>query len=112
MSAVAGHVGAVEGGVAGQDAVAADISTASTHDLWGILPVVLAALALLLAALLRSLVAPLYLIVTVALSYVAALGFATLVFVHLGGGSVRKMLLCLRFCVSVTDRHERRTRLR
>jgi putative drug exporter of the RND superfamily len=39
----------------------------------------------LLAALLRSLIAPIYLIATVGLSYLAALGSATLVFVHFGG---------------------------
>lgn len=85
VTAVAAQVGAVDSGVAGPDSVASDISAASTHDLAGVLPVVLAALALLLALLLRSLVAPLYLIVTVGLSYLAALGFATLVFVDLGG---------------------------
>jgi uncharacterized membrane protein YdfJ with MMPL/SSD domain len=45
----------------------------------------LAVIALLLALLLRSLIAPLYLILTVGLSYLAALGFATIVFVHVGG---------------------------
>jgi hypothetical protein len=48
-------------------------------------PIVLVIIAVLLGLLLRSLVAPLYLIATVGLSYVAALGFATIVFVHLGG---------------------------
>src|SRR5262249_19167518 len=40
---------------------------------------------ILLGLLLRSLVAPWYLVVTVGLSYLASLGFAMLVFVHLGG---------------------------
>jgi RND superfamily putative drug exporter len=40
---------------------------------------------ILLAIMLRSLIAPLYLIATVALSYLAALGFAMLVFVHWRG---------------------------
>ncbi len=42
-------------------------------------------LALLLALMLRSLVAPLYLVLSVALSYLAALGLAVLAFVILGG---------------------------
>src|SRR5438445_1272465 len=45
----------------------------------------MAALAVLLAALLRSLIAPLYLIATVGLSYIAALGAATFGFLHVGG---------------------------
>jgi RND superfamily putative drug exporter len=48
---------------------------------------VLAALALLLAVLLRSLVAPFYLIATVGLSYLASLGLASLVFIRLAGDS-------------------------
>jgi RND superfamily putative drug exporter len=78
-------VGASDNGIAGQDATAYDIYSASTSDLRGIVPVVLAAIAILLAVMLRSLIAPLYLIVTVGLSYVAALGFATIVFVRWGG---------------------------
>ena len=40
---------------------------------------------ILLGLMLRSLVAPWYLALTVALSYLATLGFAMVVFVHLGG---------------------------
>ena len=42
-------------------------------------------LALLLAIVLRSLIAPLYLVASVGLSYLASLGFAVLVFVIIGG---------------------------
>ena len=42
-------------------------------------------LALLLAIVLRSLVAPFYLVASVGLSYLASLGFAVLVFVVIGG---------------------------
>ena len=42
-------------------------------------------LGLLLAVVLRSLVAPIYLVASVALSYLASLGFAVLVFVIIGG---------------------------
>jgi RND superfamily putative drug exporter len=47
--------------------------------------VVLIIIAALLALLLRSLVAPWYLIATVGLSYLASLGFAMIVFVHIYG---------------------------
>jgi RND superfamily putative drug exporter len=87
LTAVAQTVGAAEGGVAGVDSTAYDIGQQSTADLASIAPVVLAALALLLALLLRSLVAPLYLIATVGFSYLAALGLASFVFLRLGGDS-------------------------
>ena len=57
----------------------------SNNDLINIIPVAIVAIALLLALVLRSLVAPLYLIISVALSYLAALGVATLVFIDIGG---------------------------
>jgi RND superfamily putative drug exporter len=63
------------------------VSHTATSDLQGIVPVVLVIIAALLALLLRSLIAPWYLIVTVGLSYLASLGFAMIVFVHLGGDS-------------------------
>ena len=47
----------------------------------------MAALAVLLAMLLRSLVAPIYLVATVGLSYLAALGFAGFLFIKVGGDS-------------------------
>jgi len=87
LTAVAQTVGAAESGVAGVDSTAYDIGQQSTADLASIAPVVLAALAILLALLLRSLVAPLYLIATVGLSYLAALGLASFVFLRLAGDS-------------------------
>ena len=87
LASAARDAGAQDSGVAGQDAVTYDIGHTATSDLQGIVPVVLAIIAVLLALLLRSLVAPWYLIVTVGLSYLAALGFAMIVFVHLGGDS-------------------------
>jgi hypothetical protein len=50
-----------------------------------IIPIVMLVLALLLAIVLRSLVAPLYLVASVGLSYLASLGLAVLVFVIIGG---------------------------
>jgi RND superfamily putative drug exporter len=84
LAAAAHDAGVHDYGVAGQDAVAYDIGHTATSDLEGIVPVVLAIIAVLLAVLLRSLIAPWYLIVTVGLSYLASLGFAMIVFVHLG----------------------------
>ncbi|HWE62949.1 MAG TPA: MMPL family transporter, partial [Chloroflexota bacterium] len=62
-----------------------DVLHSATSDLQDILPIVLAIIAALLALLLRSVIAPWYLIVTVGLSYLASLGFAMIIFVHLGG---------------------------
>ena len=87
LTGVAHTVGAAESGVAGVDATAYDIGQQSTTDLASIGPMVLAALALLLAVLLRSLVAPFYLIATVGLAYLAALGSASFVFLRLAGDS-------------------------
>ena len=85
LTTVAENVGAVDSGVGGIDASAYDINHVATTDLEHIIPIVLLIIAILLAILLRSLIAPLYLIATVALSYFASLGFAMIVFVHLGG---------------------------
>ena len=85
LAATAHAVGATASGVAGLDAIAYDINQASTSDLIAVAPIVLVALGVLLALLLRSLIAPIYLIATVALSYLAALGAASFVFIHLVG---------------------------
>ena len=76
---------ATDSGVDGYAAVAADVGTLSTNDLIRIIPIVMLVLGLLLAVVLRSLVAPIYLVASVALSYLASLGFAVLVFVIIGG---------------------------
>ena len=77
--------GATDHGVAGQSAALYDISTTSTSDLRRIVPVVVVVIGVLLALVLRSLVAPLYLIVSVLLSYLAALGLAVVVFIGIRG---------------------------
>jgi RND superfamily putative drug exporter len=50
-----------------------------------VIPFAILAIGILLALVLRSLVAPLYLIASVGLSYLAALGLSVLLFVKLGG---------------------------
>lgn len=87
VSRVGREIGAVVSGVAGEAAALYDVSSISGSDLLHIIPVVLVVIFLLLILLLRSLIAPLYLIVSVGLSYLAALGLAVLAFVVIGGNS-------------------------
>ena len=61
--------------------------TPRTTTSFHIIPIAIIAIAILLALVLRSLVAPLYLIVSVGLSYLAALGVSVLVFLDIGGES-------------------------
>ena len=82
---VARSVGASANGVYGLVAFAYDVSHISGTDLTRIIPVVALLIALLLAIVLRSLVAPLYLVASIVLSYLAALGLVGIVFVHMGG---------------------------
>lgn len=77
--------GVVDSGVAGQAPGGYDVSVVSSGDLRRIVPVVVVIIAVLLALVMRSLVAPLYLVASVVLSYLAALGLAVLLFIHLGG---------------------------
>ncbi len=78
-------IGATQSGVAGYAAAAADVGSLSMGDLLRIIPIVMLVLGILLGIVLRSLVAPFYLVASVALSYLASLGFAVLVFVVIGG---------------------------
>jgi RND superfamily putative drug exporter len=87
LAAVARLTGAQAQGIAGQDASAYDILSASNTSLEVVVPVVLVLILALLGLLLGSMVAPWYLALTVGLSYLASLGFAMIVFVHLGGNS-------------------------
>lgn len=84
LNTVAVKIGAKEATDYSQDSVAYDVNHIANSDLVHIIPVVLVIIAVLLAIMLRSLIAPLYLIVTVGLSYLASLGFAMIVFIHLG----------------------------
>jgi putative drug exporter of the RND superfamily len=77
--------GATGSGVAGLAAATYDVGNISNSDLTRVIPIAIAVIAILLALVMRSLVAPLYLIASVALSYFAALGLTVLVFMKLGG---------------------------
>jgi RND superfamily putative drug exporter len=83
LQAIAAQVGADQHSVYSSDSVGYDVNQTATRDLKHIIPIVLLIIAVLLAILLRSLVAPWYLILTVGLSYLASLGFAMIVFVHI-----------------------------
>jgi RND superfamily putative drug exporter len=80
-------VNAAAQGVFGIQPFAYDVDQLSSSDLWHIIPVVAVLIAILLAIVMRSLVAPLYLVTSVLLSYLAALGLTALIFVHFGGQS-------------------------
>ncbi|MGC1184493.1 MAG: MMPL family transporter [Candidatus Dormiibacterota bacterium] len=95
---VATQIGARESGILGVLAFAYDVQNYSSSDLVHIIPVVTILIALLLALVLRSLVAPVYLVVSVVLSYLAALGLVSLIFVHiLGQDGVNFLLPFLMF---------------
>jgi RND superfamily putative drug exporter len=86
-AAVAKSIGAADSAVGGEAPALYDISSISNSDLTKIIPIAILAIGVLLALVLRSLVAPLYLIASVGLSYLAALGLAVLVFIDIGGSS-------------------------
>ncbi len=83
LRSVAAQIGADQNSIYSSDSVGYDVNQTATHDLKRIIPVVLLIIAVLLALLLRSLVAPWYLIASVGLSYLASLGFSMIVFVHI-----------------------------
>jgi RND superfamily putative drug exporter len=80
VTSVQHAAGAVDNGVNGLAPASYDVSAVSNSDLKEILPIVAVLLALLLGLVLRSVIAPLYLVATVVLSYFAALGIAVLIF--------------------------------
>lgn len=98
VAAVGSMIGAERSGLFGLLAFAYDVENISNTDLIHIIPVVAVLIAILLALVLRSLVAPVYLVVSVVLSYLAALGLVAVVFVHiLGQGGVNFLLPFLLF---------------
>jgi putative drug exporter of the RND superfamily len=84
---VAHAIGAADSGVGGEAPALYDVSSISNSDLSRVIPVAILVIGLLLAVVMRSLVAPLYLIASVGLSYLAALGLAVLLFVDIGGSA-------------------------
>jgi RND superfamily putative drug exporter len=86
-TAVAAAVGASDSAVAGEAPALYDISSISNSDLAHVIPIAILAIGILLALVLRSLVAPLYLIASVGISYLAALGLSVLLFINIGGSA-------------------------
>ncbi len=68
--------------VGGQDAQALDVKNAYAHDQGLLIPIILALVFLVLVLLLRSIVAPVLLLLTVVASFFASLGAGWLVFVN------------------------------
>src|SRR5215831_2616742 len=77
--------GATAYGVAGDAPALYDVSRASDTDLLHIFPVAIGVIGILLALVMRSLVAPVYLIASVAVSYLAAFGLSVLLFQDTSG---------------------------
>jgi RND superfamily putative drug exporter len=78
-------IAGAEAKVGGGSAVQLDIQRATRHDRDLVVPLVLLVVLVILALVLRAVVAPLLLVATVVLSFAAALGVSALVFDHLFG---------------------------
>jgi putative drug exporter of the RND superfamily len=84
---VAKTLGATDWGVGGEAPAFYDISQISDTDLTHVVPIAIVVIGLLLILVMRSLVAPLYLIASVALSFFAAMGLSVLIFMKIGSAT-------------------------
>jgi RND superfamily putative drug exporter len=80
---IASQVKAIDSGVAGEAPAIYDISSVSSSDLKTVIPISVIVIAILLFLVMRSLVAPFYLIASVAISYFAALGASVILFIFI-----------------------------
>ncbi|MGH2927875.1 MAG: MMPL family transporter, partial [Solirubrobacteraceae bacterium] len=97
-SAVAPTLHATDSGVTGEAPALYDVSSISNSDLAHVIPIAIIVIGVLLALVMRSLIAPLYLIASVAISYFAALGMAVIIFILIGGsGGITFILPFLLF---------------
>ena len=87
VAAAAPTLHAVDYGVTGEAPALYDISSISNSDLAHVIPIAIIVIGVLLALVMRSLIAPLYLIASVAISYFAALGLGVVLFIWLAGTS-------------------------
>ena len=85
VNAVGASAGATATGLLGNLEFSYDIRAISASDLERIIPIVAILIAILLAVVMRSAVAPLYLVASVVVSYLGALGLTGILFVRLGG---------------------------
>jgi RND superfamily putative drug exporter len=90
---VARTLSATDWGVGGEAPAFYDISQISDSDLVHVVPIAILIIGLLLILVMRSLVAPLYLIASVALSYFAALGLSVILFMKIGGNTGLSFIL-------------------
>jgi putative drug exporter of the RND superfamily len=98
VASVGHQVGAAQAAVGGEAPGIYDVSATSNNDLKTVIPIAILIIGVLLAMVMRSLIAPLYLIVSVALSYLAALGLSVLLFQGLGhSGGLTFLLPFLMF---------------
>src|SRR6266487_3263628 len=97
-------VPAADAKVGGTTAINLDVARASAHDRNIIIPLILAVVFIILALLLRALVAPLLLTATVVLSFAAALGVSAFFFNHVfnfGGADTSFPLFVFVFLVAL-----------
>jgi putative drug exporter of the RND superfamily len=90
--------------VGGSTAINLDVERASAHDRNLVIPLILAVVFIILAMLLRALVAPLLLIATVVLSFAAAMGVSAVFFNHVfgfGGADTAFPLFAFVFLVAL-----------
>jgi putative drug exporter of the RND superfamily len=85
VNRVGAAAGATSIGLLGNLEFSYDIRQISASDLERIIPIVAILIAILLAAVMRSMVAPLYLVASVVISYLGALGLTGIIFVRFGG---------------------------
>ena len=85
LRATVGAVPGADAKVGGTTAITLDVQRANAHDRKVIIPLILAVVFVILALLLRALVAPLILTATVVLSFAAALGVSAFFFNHVFG---------------------------
>jgi RND superfamily putative drug exporter len=83
----AGTLRAADWGVAGEAPAFYDVSQTSDSDLIHVVPIAILVIGLLLIVVMRSLVAPFYLIASVAISFFAAMGLCVILFMKIGGDS-------------------------
>jgi putative drug exporter of the RND superfamily len=89
--------------VGGQDAMDLDVANANERDRLVIIPLVFLVVLTILIVLLRALVAPLIMVGTSVLSYIAALGGSVLIFEHvLGHAALDDQVILLSFVFLVT----------
>jgi len=107
IDSVRGAVHSVPGAhalVGGNTAINLDVERAAAHDRNVIIPVILAVVFVILALLLRAIIAPIMLIATVVLSFGAALGISALVFNNVfkfGGADTSFPLFVFVFLVAL-----------